>query len=129
MIHEVLPSDVEFAKKLLNHSNTDGEILECLHARGIEPAKAAQLVDDLRHGREPNIEQEFALGSTAGAPARGAIRPTKDLPRAADTPQPPSRNKKPKRSGVAWWFILVLVAFLWALWYAFFKMGTDTSKE
>lgn len=129
MIHEILSSDVEFAQGMLDSSHPDAEILTSLASRGIEPAKAAQLLDDLRHGRDPGIQVQFALGSTARRATREPGRTTEDAPQAAGSPQPHSRHRKHKRFGASWWFVLLVVIFLWALWYAWFKTGADPSQD
>jgi len=65
MTHDILPSDVECAKAMLDSSHSDAEILAFLATRGIEPAKAGGLVDDLRHGRHPSVQLPFGLGRAA----------------------------------------------------------------
>lgn len=40
MIHEILQSDVEVARRLISSGHPDPEIVVALTARGIEPAKA-----------------------------------------------------------------------------------------
>jgi hypothetical protein len=129
MIHEILPSDVEFAREMLHASHSDAEILTALASRGIEPARAAQLVEDLRHGRKPNSQAQFALGSSARRPKREPGTATEDAPPAAGSQQPHSRHRRHNRSGVSWWFVLLVVIFLWALWYAWFKAGADPSQD
>ena len=129
MIHEILPSDVEVAREMLKASHSDAEILTSLASRGIEPARATQLVDDLRHGRKPNFQVQFGLGSSAHRAKRGPGTATEDAPQAAGSAQPHSRHRKHNRSGVSWWFSLLVVIFLWALWYAWLKMGAYPSQE
>ena len=51
MTHEILQTDIEFAKGLIGTNRPDDEVAVALTRRGIEPAAAAQLVDDLRNGR------------------------------------------------------------------------------
>jgi hypothetical protein len=129
MIHEILSSDVEFARGMLNAHHSDAEVLTSLSARGVEAAKAAQLLDDLRHGREPSIHVPFALASTARPGAREPATTAKDAPPAAASPPPHSSYRPHRRSGVSWWFVVLLGLFLWALWYAWFKSGGDTSQD
>ena len=129
MIHEILPSDVEFAHELLNTPHSDEEIFASLASRGIELAKAAQMVDDLRHGREPNCQAQFALGSTACRAKRGPETATADAPQATGSPRSRSRHRRHKRFGGFWYLVLLAVIFLWALWYALLKTGTDTSRD
>jgi hypothetical protein len=123
MTHDILPSDVAFARGLLKGIQPDSEIINSLAARSIEPAKAAQLIDDLRHGRDPKVQMHFVLG----------VRPKEANPPA--TPQVPvtapsaPRRKKHKRSRVSWWAIALGMIVLWAIWYAWLKLGADASRD
>jgi hypothetical protein len=129
MICEILSSDVEFAQGMLKSSHSDAEILAYLTSRGIEPAKAAELLDDLRHGRKPNAQPAFVPGAGGSLttnqprPARAAALP------AAEAPRRHSHRGSLKRSGFPWWFILLIVIFIMALGYAFFEMGGDASSD
>ena len=130
MIHEILSSDVEFAKGMLNSSHSDAEILVYLTSRGIEPAKAADLLDDLRHGREPSARLAYVPG-VGRSPATGQPRPGgADAPPTSETPRKHShRGRMHQRQGVPWWFILLALIFIVALGYAFFEMGSAASNE
>lgn len=129
MIREILSSDVEFAQGLLSSSRSDAEILDYLTLRGIEPAKAADLLDDLRHGRKPSAQLAFLPG------ARGSFSTSQPRPARADAPPTPETPHKHthrgshQRKGVPWWFILLVVLFILALGYAFVEMGSDAAKE
>jgi len=129
MIREILPSDVEFTKGMVNSSRSDAEILTCLAARGLDPDKAAHLLDDLRHGREPEAHAQLALGSTARRTTRKPETPSPDAPPAATSAPPHSRHKRHQRAFGTWWFVIVVIIFLWAVWYAFIKSGADASKD
>jgi hypothetical protein len=130
MIHEILSSDVEFAKGMLNSSHSDAEILAYLTLRGLEPAKAAELLDDLRHGRTPNAQSAFLPG-VRGSPATNQPRPA--APYAPLVPEAPRKHSHKGRThqqhGVPWWFILLAVIFILALGYTFFEMGPDDSSD
>jgi hypothetical protein len=128
MIHEILASDVEFAQGMINSSHSDPEILAYLTSRGIESARAAELLDDLHHGRKPNIKVPFVPG--AGSAPAGSPAPT----RRAETPQQNHQalrkhvhKGKHKRHGMPWWFVLMVVIFILALGYAFLEMGANES--
>ena len=129
MIRELLSSDVEFAQGMLNSSHSDAEILASLTLRGIEPAKAAELLDELRHGRKPSVLLAFLPG-VEGSPQAGGPRPGgADAP---PTPEPPHKHAhrgSHQRNGVSWWFIFLMVLFILALGYAYVEMGSDASKE
>jgi hypothetical protein len=130
MIREILTSDVEFARGMLSSSHSDAEILAYLTSRGIEPVKAANLLDDLRHGREPSTQLAYALGvritpSTGGPRTAGADA----LPTSETRRRHAHRRKTHHRPGVPWWFLLLALIFIAALGYAFFEMGADASRE
>jgi hypothetical protein len=128
MIHEILPTDVEFAKAMLHSSHSDAEILACLASRGLEPTKAAALVDDLRHGRTPTVQLPFAAGQS---PPAANSRP---LPAVRHTaPQPPPPQSRPhkhshRRGGLPWWFVLLILIFVGALGYVLCEAGGCMSK-
>jgi hypothetical protein len=122
MIHEILPSDVEFARGMLDSARSDAEILSFLASRGIEPAKAAELLDDLRHGRTPDVPVAFMLGQRH-EPADAVRSP---LPAA----QPHrAHGRKHRHRSFPWWFVLLLGIFLLALGYAFFEAGSGVVGE
>jgi hypothetical protein len=129
MLNEILPSDVEFAQGMVNSSRSDPEILSFLTSRGVPPDKAAQLLDDLRHGRKPVFVEEYALGSTARRTPHKSGRHEARVPQEEVSIPSHSRHRKHKRSGGAWWFVLLIIVFLWAVWYAFFKTGADASRD
>ena len=130
MIREILSSDVEFAQGMLSSSHSDAEILAYLTSRGIEPGKAADLLDDLRHGRKPTTQLAF-LPRVGRSSAAGGSRPAvADAPPTSETPRRHShRRRTHRRQGVPWWFIILAAIFILALGYAFFEMGADDSSE
>ena len=129
MIDEILASDVEFAQGMVKSSRSDAEILSYLISRGIAADRAAQLIEDLRHDRKPAFVADYALGvparsrSTTHAPWPGAPPPARARSHRR------SRHTKRRRSDAAWWLAIILIIFLWAVWYAFFKTGADASKD
>jgi hypothetical protein len=65
MTHCILPTDIELAKKLLEASRSDNAIVAALVQRGVQSANAAQLVTDLRSGRQVAPEIPAGLGIAA----------------------------------------------------------------
>ena len=129
MIDDILPSDVEFARGMIHSSRPDAEILSSLASRGLAQSKAARLLDDLRHGRKPEYQGQFVLGSTAHRTPSKPGKPGADTPPVnVHAPSHP-RHRKHTSAGGAWWFAIIVIIFLWALWYAFFKTGADASKD
>ena len=50
MTHDILHSDITLATRLMGDHRPDQEIILALVQRGVDPAKAAKLLDDLRSG-------------------------------------------------------------------------------
>ena len=128
MIREVLPSDVEFARGMMGGHHSDAEILAILHSRGVEPGKAAQLLDDLQHGRKPETHLPYSAASLSAGPQ------THHRTGAAVVHTPASsKSHHPHRSrrgsGPSWWFLLLVVIFVWAIGYAFLHLGSDASQD
>jgi hypothetical protein len=106
MIREILSSDVEAARRLLEGCHSDAEILAYLQSRSIEPAKAAELLADLRQGRPVKVELLPPLG-TGGGPEtiHGAHH------------HHHHHHHKHGRQDIPWWFVLLGAIFLGALGY------------
>jgi hypothetical protein len=129
MIREILSSDVEFARGMITSSHSDAEILAYLTSRGIEPAKAAELLDDLRHGRKPSAQVAFMPGA-GRSPATERPRPAEaDASQQPESPRRHSHKGRHQRKGVPWWFILLVVIFILALGYALLELGGQASSE
>ena len=129
MIHEILPSDVELARGMLDSSHSDAEILAYLASRGIEPSKAAELVDDLRHGRTPTTQFPYGPGAAA---RRATVEPRAADRQAHQTPDSPPRHshrRKHKRSAIPWWFVLLVLIFIFALGYILFEAGREVTSK
>jgi hypothetical protein len=129
MMHEILPSDVVFAREQLSCARPDTEILAALAARGVERVKANQLLDDLHHGRTPDAQPpvvpqprgDDAVGS-CGAAMGGA-------PHRRHSHGRRSRRSRHHRSGIPWWFLIVACIALLALLYLLFEVGTSASRN
>jgi hypothetical protein len=52
MTREILETDIEFARRLLEEDRLDSDIIRALGLRGIEAANSANLLTDLRAGRK-----------------------------------------------------------------------------
>jgi len=111
MIHDILDSDVQFARGLIESNQPDAEVISALCRRGVEAVKASGLVTDLRR----NLSVKGAL-----APARipRAITQTPAI-EGATALEPRKGEKRPRhrRSSVPWWFLIIAAIFLWALAY------------
>ena len=129
MIHEVLSSDVDLVKGMINSAHSDAEILAQLSSRGLDPGQAAVLLDDLRHGRKPNVGMPFAPVAAhphATRPAR--TRREHKTPNWASRPEG-GHKRTHRHRGTPWWFWLMVIVFILAIGYAFFEMGADVSDS
>ena len=129
MIHDILSSDVDFAKGMMNASHSDAEILVYLASRGLEPANAAHLVDDLRHGRKPSVRlpSEFRPAGHSAVGGRGLAN--KEAAPAQHSHPSRSGSRKHRRSDIPWWFIILAGIALLAFGYVFFGSGTRVSRD
>jgi hypothetical protein len=129
MIHEIVSSDVDFARGMMDSGRSDTEILAYLASRGLEPAKAAELMDDLRHGRTPSAKLPFELrppGHRAvggRGTARGEAHPAQHAYRNL------SGSWKRKLSAIPWWFVVLVGIALFALGYVLLEAGSRLSRE
>jgi hypothetical protein len=130
MIHEILSSDVELAKGMLESSHSDTEILGYLASRGIDPAKAIELLDDLRHGKKPHTPMAFVPGSAEPPATESRRAAVADASPASESRRRHSHGRRTyKQPRMPWWFILMAAVFILALAYAYFEMGVDASKD
>jgi hypothetical protein len=130
MIHEILESDVEVARELINSSRPDTEIVAALAARGIETAKATRLLDDLHHGRKPVVEMLVVpRPSGAGTVGRREASRGNAAPNEKHTHGSRSRSSEHHRAGIPWWFILLILIFLGAFIYAFLETGNHAASD
>jgi hypothetical protein len=129
MIHEIVSSDVEFARGMMDSGHPDTELLAYLATRGLDPAKAAQLVDDLRHGRESSAQLPYEL-----RPASPSAIGSRETPRGAAQPAPhPHRKRSGSRkhtlSAIPWWFVILVGCALLALGYVLVQTGDGLATE
>lgn len=129
MIHEILSSDVDFARGLIDSGHSDPEILASLASRGLDPAPAAQLLDDLRHGRKPsaNLPFDFRPASPGAVGKREPAR--EEAHRAPPAHRHRSHRRKHKRSAISWWFIILIGIALFALGYVLVQTGKGLSVD
>ena len=121
MTHDILQTDIDLATKLKDDQHPDEDIVLALVRRGITQAKAAQLVDDLRHNRMASIQSaipaEFALGQrpalrrAAAQTEQSSPKPSPQTASPREQPvRPPSRPRK--KSPASWWAAAALVALV-----------------
>lgn len=75
MINDILQTDINLAKRLKSEQHTDQEIIKALVQRGVDPVKAAQLVDDLNNGRPLSAQPAAPPEFTAERRSRSKARP------------------------------------------------------
>ena len=124
MTHDILQSDVTLARRLLDEQRPDPEIILALTHRGVDSARAAKLLEDLRSGGKVVVQSvlpaEMRLSrrsrSRKGSPERGEGSPARSgkpasrrPPSAARVPGGP-KNPTNIRGVVLVIVILVLIA-------------------
>ncbi len=121
MTHDILQTDIDLATKLMAEGRTDEEIVATLAQRRVDPAKAFQLVDDLRQGRkvtaQPSLPAEFTLrrsrsrsaGHQSPTPPSTRVPKQEREPKRPSPPAVPAGRKKPKLIWVIAGVILFLV--------------------
>jgi hypothetical protein len=129
MIHEIVSSDVDFVRGMMDSGHPDAEILAYLASRSLEPAKAAQLVDDLRHGRKPSVQMPFEIRPDGHSAVEGRKTARTEPYQAPQSHQHSSRSGKHKRSSIPWWFIIIVGIALVALGYVLLETGSNLSTE
>ena len=129
MIREIVSSDVDFARGMMDSGHPDAELLAHLASRGLDPTKAAQLVDDLRRGRQPNARLPFEL-RPAGPSTTGSPDPLRGEAQPAHHPhRKRSGSRKHKLSAIPWWFLLLVGIALFALGYVLVQTGNGLATE
>jgi hypothetical protein len=129
MIHEILTSDIGFAQGMMDSGHPDAEILEYLASRSLDPAKAAQLVDDLRHGRKPKAQLPSEL-LPVGRSVVGGLGTTKgEVQSAQHSHHQRSGSRRHKGSGIPWWFVILFLIAVLAFGYVFLEAGSGVATD
>ena len=130
MIREIVPSDVDFAKGMLNSNRSDAEILASLTLRGLEPARASQLVADLRHGRRVASDLSFLPppGTHHGGHAKASTAKSKPYWEQSVTPKR-AHSGRHRRAATPWWLVFLIVVFVGALVYAWMNLGRQSAGD
>jgi len=123
MTRDILQSDIDLAIRLRDELRPGAEIIQALARRGIDSARAAQLVDDLKNGRD--VEAQATVPSEFTLRQRKRVEHRKPEPASAAPPQlrrnhPPRRGTSgTKASRAAWWVVMaplgVLIVVLGAI--------------
>lgn len=99
MTRYILPTDIDLAKGLITSQRPDSAIVAALVLRRVDQADAAQLVADLRNGRQvkPQIPPGIVGGPSRRSHSRRAPRPSETQPsHAAEAALPPKPATAPK---------------------------------
>jgi len=123
MTNNILPTDIEFATRLLAANQDDAAIVTALVHRGIEFATATQMVADLRSGRKvtPQIPAslEIAFGRRSASKSTGLQGESTQALRAADPGtrrrRSASRSAGGRKQFSSWWIIAAVPISLLAV--------------
>lgn len=117
MTRDILQSDVQFAIRLTNENLAEAEVIQALVRRGIDPAKAAELVNDLRAGKPVSFDSTAALEFTPRrrSRSRSSSSGTQEKP-SLSSAETTSRRERPapsaarrRKSPLFWKLFAVLV--------------------
>lgn len=117
MTRDILQSDVQFAIRLTNENLAEAEVIQALVRRGIDPAKAAELVNDLRAGKPVSCDSAAALEFTPRrrSRSRSSSSGTQEKP-SLSSAETTSRRERPapsaarrRKSPLFWKLFAVLV--------------------
>jgi hypothetical protein len=125
MVHDVLQSDIEFARALMQSNQADTEVVSALCRRGVEPAKASRLVEDLRN----NVPVTGTLPPLPGFRSeRRRSRPAepKRSEPVAET-HTSERRSHHRRSSIPWWFLIIAAISIWAIGYCLWHDDKNTA--
>jgi hypothetical protein len=129
MIHEILRSDLDFARGLISSNRPDTEILAFLASRGVELTKATQLLRDLHHGRPPTVQPPVAPRSDGGGAVRNLGAARRNVPQERHSHRRRSLKGEHPRFEIPWWFVILVGIALLALGYVLLEAGTQLSTE
>ena len=142
MTNDILRTDIELATRLMEEKRPAEEIIAALIPRGIDRAKATQLVDDLRSGKKVDIqatlpmELGLARRSRSRSGSRGARQDQSSHSSQAESHREPSRRTSAhshKKSAVPWLIpalIVVLVVLVGGiLVFQRYRASTDFPVE
>jgi len=111
MTRNILPTDIELASRLVAADRPAENVIAALVSRGVDSASAAQLADDLRHGRKvaPEIPPTLEIAPRRRRPPKGTPPQSPPLPPSPPPEAQPRRKRrtrpgaeKPKLSVVHW---------------------------
>ncbi len=100
MTRNVLPTDIELASRLVAAGRPTENVVAALVSRGVDAASAAQVADDLLHGRkvEPQIPAALEITPRRRHRSKDASPPGEPIS-AAPPPEAPPRSRPRSRSG------------------------------
>jgi hypothetical protein len=126
MIQESLSSAIEYAQGMLRSNHSDAEILAGLTARGLEPAQAAELLEDLRHDQTSRHQEAEGHGGHASSHHGRRRRVRSHRHHSHESHHRPSyHGRKYKTRRTPWYFIPLAIIFVVAFVYAMIEIGVD----
>ena len=94
MTHNILQTDIALVTKLIGDQRPDGEILQALAYRKVDPTRAAKLLDDLRNGRKPESQPPLPLEMTRPRRSRSRSEASREASTRSAEPEP---DREPPR--------------------------------
>ena len=120
MTHDILQSDIELAIRLRSEQYSDEQIIQALTQRRVDSAKAAQLLDDLRNGRDvksqSSLPQELSFArrprSRSGARRGGPSTPRRPPEPDSAPPRRSSQTSSRQKKSANFWVVLASLVML-----------------
>jgi hypothetical protein len=108
MTNDILQSDIDLARKLLDANHPADEIVAALGYRGINGNRAAQLVADLQAGKAVEPDKPISIN----LPSPSEQQPSRKItpPELAAEPPQRSRSRQKKSNPFPWFTIIALAA-------------------
>jgi len=115
MTDEILQTDIDLARRLIDEGRADAEIIDLLARRKIASNRASRLISELREGRAVEPDRVWRSVALQGEPTVSPSRQT------TASSQKEGRNRPSARIRVPWFRILVAAGVLFcigmAVWF------------
>jgi hypothetical protein len=142
MTHDILQTDIELAKELIESNRPDAEVALALTRRGLDSAVAGRLVEDLRNGRrvQPQMAVEWVTRRRSGSRSSGEAghdrpsaqpSPSRSTSEKRSNQRRPSRGarKKAKENAIVWVVAVILACLVVVTAIVIFKHSQRTKDD
>jgi hypothetical protein len=113
MTNDILQSDIDLARRLLDASRPSEEIVAALAYRGIDGSRATQLIADLQAGKTVEPDRPIAINlppRTIEETAPAAQKPTRKSAQAESTDERQETGSRRRKANAFPWFTIIALA-------------------